>query len=106
MSEERLQEIVTAAVAAAIRPLEHQIGALQAMMPHRLLSIGEVAEMAGVSKKTIYRRVNQGFMDAVPRKSGTYFLPEEVDRAFREGVFLRPQSCRLTPQRFRRSLGS
>jgi AraC-like DNA-binding protein len=68
-----------------VQLLRGEVAALRALEVDRLVSMGEVAARAGCSKKTLYRRIADGKLTPIKRPNGTYFAPEEVNRAFLVG---------------------
>ena len=82
MTDRELLETALVEIAA----LRRDVAALRAMFPERLISISELAAMVKESKRTIYRRINEGKILAVPRETGTWFLPEEVTRVTSNGT--------------------
>lgn len=74
---------------AEVKGLRREVGALRAMWPDRLVSISELEAQVKEGRRTIYRRVRDRQLVPVPRQNGTYFLPEEVQRAIDAGVLHR-----------------
>lgn len=85
MSDRELIE----ALVTEVQALRREVGALRAMWPDRLISITELEAQVREGKRTIYRRVKERRLTPVPRQNGTYFLPEEVQRAIDAGVLHR-----------------
>lgn len=74
---------------ADVKELRREVALLRSMMPDRLISVSELEGMVKEGRRTIYRRVQERRLVPVPRQGGTYFLPEEVQRAIDEGVLHR-----------------
>ena len=69
-----------------VAALRAEIRVLRGRLLDKLYSKKEVAALAGVSVRTVERRIAEGLLLPVAGKHPLRFTPEEVDRAQQAGV--------------------